>query len=174
MPALRPFPRFLAGLRHVPDLRARTGFPRGVARSEKGVLVAMMTDPVADMLTRIRNGISARHSRVEMPSSRLKERIARILSAEGFVDGFSVAPVQDGKPHRTLNIELRYSEVKASAITGLRRISKPGHRRYSRAADIGRVQGGLGVAIVSTSQGLLTDREARRRRLGGEILCEVW
>lgn len=134
----------------------------------------MMTDPVADMLTRIRNGINARHGRVEMPSSRLKERIARILSAEGFVDGFSVAPVADGKPHRRLNIELRYAEDKTSAITGLRRISKPGHRRYSGAGDISRVQGGLGVAIISTSQGLLTDREARRRSLGGEILCEVW
>jgi len=158
----------------VPYLCARIGLPRGIARSEKGVLVIMMTDPVADMLTRIRNGISARHARVEMPSSRLKERIARILSAEGFVDGFAVSPLGAGKPHRTLKIELRYSDEKTPAITGLRRISKPGHRRYSGSAGIGRVQGGLGVAIVSTSQGLLTDREARRRRLGGEILCEVW
>ncbi|MCY3564289.1 MAG: 30S ribosomal protein S8 [Acidimicrobiia bacterium] len=134
----------------------------------------MMTDPVADLLTRIRNGVSARHPHVEMPSSRLKERIARILSVEGFVDGFSVAAVDDSKPHRMLKIELRYTEDKVSAISGLRRISKPGHRRYSGASDIGRVQGGMGVAIVSTSQGLLTDREARRRRLGGEILCEVW
>lgn len=134
----------------------------------------MMTDPVADMLTRIRNGIAVRHLSVEMPSSRLKERIARILSAEGFVDGFSVSALPDGRPHRTLKIELRYSKERDPAITGLRRISKPGSRRYSRAADISRVQGGLGVAIVSTPQGLLTDREARRRRLGGEILCEVW
>ena len=134
----------------------------------------MMTDPVADLLTRIRNGVSARHPHVEMPSSRLKERIARILSVEGFVDGFSVAAVDDSKPHRMLKIELRYTEDKVSAISDLRRISKPGHRRYSGASDIGRVQGGMGVAIVSTSQGLLTDREARRRRLGGEILCEVW
>ena len=151
-----------------------TGFPRGVARSQKGFVVAMMTDPVADMLTRIRNGISARHSHVEMPTSRLKERIARILAAEGFVDGFAVAGMDESKPHRTLKIELRYTEDKLSAISGLRRISKPGHRRYSGSSDIGRVQGGMGVAIVSTSQGLLTDREARRRRLGGEILCEVW
>lgn len=134
----------------------------------------MMTDPVADMLTRIRNGIAAGHPRVEMPSSRLRERIARILSAEGFVDGFASSSVAEDKPHRTLKIELRYSDDNLSAITGLRRISKPGHRRYSAAADIDRVQGGMGVAIVSTSQGLLTDREARRRRLGGEILCEVW
>lgn len=134
----------------------------------------MMTDPVADMLTRIRNGVSARHPHVEMPSSRLKERIARILSAEGFVDGFSVAAPDDSNPHRVLKVELRYTEDKISAISGLRRISKPGHRRYSGGSDIGRVQGGMGVAIVSTSQGLLTDREARRRRLGGEILCEVW
>jgi len=155
-------------------MREGTGLPRGVARSQKGFVVAMMTDPVADMLTRIRNGISARHPHVEMPSSRLKERIARILAAEGFVDGFAVAGMDDTKPHRTLKIELRYTEDKLSAISGLRRISKPGHRRYSGSTDIGRVQGGMGVAIVSTSQGLLTDREARRRRLGGEILCEVW
>ena len=153
---------------------AGTGFPRRVARSEKGVVVVMMTDPVADMLTRIRNGIAARHPNVEMPSSRLRERIARILSAEGFVDGFSSSSAAESKPHRTLKIELRYSEKKVSAISGLRRISKPGHRRYSPAAGLARVQGGMGVAIVSTSQGLLTDREARRRRLGGEILCEVW
>lgn len=134
----------------------------------------MMTDPVADMLTRIRNGIAARHPQVEMPSSRLRERIARILAAEGFVDGFTSYATDEGRPHRTLKVELRYAEGKVSAISGLRRISKPGHRRYSAAADIERVQGGMGVAIVSTSQGLLTDREARRRRLGGEILCEVW
>jgi small subunit ribosomal protein S8 len=134
----------------------------------------MMTDPVADMLTRIRNGISARHPQVEMPSSLLKERIARILAAEGFVDGFSVGATDDSQPHRVLKIELRYTGDKTSAISGLRRISKPGHRRYSGASDIGRVQGGMGVVIVSTSQGLLTDRAARRRRLGGEILCEVW
>jgi len=134
----------------------------------------MMTDPVADMLTRIRNGVSARHPHVEMPSSRLNERIARTLAAAGFVDGCSVAGVDDSKPHRMLQIDLRYAEDRPSAISGLRRISKPGHRRYSGASDIGRVQGGMGVAIVSTSQGLLTDREARRRRLGGEILCEVW
>ena len=152
----------------------RVGFSRGVARSEKGVLVAMMTDPVADMLTRIRNGISARHSQVEMPSSRLKERIAGVLSAEGFVDGFSVSAVDDSRPHKTLKIKLRYSPEKVSAISGVRRISKPGHRRYSAASDITRVQGGMGIVIVSTSQGLLTDRAARRRRLGGEILCEVW
>ncbi len=134
----------------------------------------MMTDPVADMLTRLRNGISARHAQVAMPSSRLRERIARILAAEGFVDGFSVETVDKSKPHRVMKIELRYTEDKISAISGLRRISKPGHRRYSPAADISRVQGGMGVAIISTSQGLLTDRVARRRRLGGEILCEVW
>ncbi len=134
----------------------------------------MMTDPVADMLTRIRNGISAGHAEVEMPSSRLKERVARILAAEGFVDGFSVTSVDESKPHRNLTVELRYAEGKTSAISGIRRISKPGHRRYSRAADIERVQGGMGMAIISTSQGLLTDREARRRRLGGEIICEVW
>ena len=132
----------------------------------------MMTDPIADMLTRIRNAVAVGKSTVEMPSSKMKEGIARILAAEGFVDGFEVESC-DG-PGRTLVLRLRYGAKRMPAIQGVARVSKPGHRVYKGAEELVRVQGGMGVAVVSTSQGLLTDREARRRRLGGEVLCEVW
>ena len=131
----------------------------------------MMTDPIADMLTRIRNANMALHESVSMPSSKLKEGIAKILATEGYVDGFEVTV--DGN-HKKLDIRLRYGSDRHRVIEGLRRISKPGRRVYAGSGDLPRVQGGLGVAIVSTSQGLLVDREARRRKLGGEILCEVW
>jgi len=130
-----------------------------------------MTDPIADMLTRIRNANMALHESVSMPSSKLKEGIAKILATEGYVDGFEVTV--DGN-HKKLDIRLRYGSDRHRVIEGLRRISKPGRRVYAGSGDLPRVQGGLGVAIVSTSQGLLVDREARRRKLGGEILCEVW
>lgn len=132
----------------------------------------MMTDPIADMLTRIRNAVAVGKPTVSMPSSKLKEGIARILSAEGFVDGFDVES-GDG-PGRTLVLRLRYGAQRTPAIQGVSRVSKPGHRVYKGADELERVQGGMGVAVVSTSQGLLTDREARRRRLGGEVVCEVW
>lgn len=131
----------------------------------------MMNDPVADMLTRLRNATMVGGEKTVMPSSQLKENIARILAAEGYIDGFEVAG--EG-PKRELSIRLRYGRKRLSAITGIRRISKPGHRIYAGAGELPRVQGGLGVVIVSTSQGLLPDREARRRRLGGEVVCEVW
>jgi len=131
----------------------------------------MMTDPVSDMLTRIRNANTALHPSVSMPSSKLKEQIATLLVSEGYVESFGVEA--DG-PHRTLDLTLRYGRDRSRVIRGLRRVSKPGRRVYSGASDLPRVNGGLGVAVVSTSQGLLPDREARRRRLGGEILCEVW
>ena len=131
----------------------------------------MMTDPVADMLTRIRNANTALHPLVTMPSSKLKEQIATILVSEGYVESFDVET--DGA-HRTLGLTLRYSKDRDRVIKGLRRVSKPGRRVYAGASDLPRVNGGLGVVVVSTSQGLLPDREARRRRLGGEILCEVW
>lgn len=131
----------------------------------------MMTDPIADMLTRIRNAVAVGHERVTLPSSRLKESLARILAAEGFIDRYEVK----ANGHRAeLTLVLRYGERRAPVITGVKRISKPGHRVYKGASELPRVQGGLGVAVVSTSQGLLPDREARRRRLGGEIVCEVW
>jgi small subunit ribosomal protein S8 len=131
----------------------------------------MMTDPVADMLTRVRNANTALHPSVSMPSSKLKEQIAGILQSEGYIESFDVAV--DGV-HRTLDLKLRYGSDRKRVIKGLRRVSSPGRRVYSAASDLPRVKGGLGVAVISTSQGLLPDREARRRRLGGEILCEVW
>ncbi|HEX2049094.1 MAG TPA: 30S ribosomal protein S8 [Actinomycetota bacterium] len=130
-----------------------------------------MTDPIADMLTRIRNASSAMHDDVLIPSSKIKENIARILADEGFVDAFEV--VEDGvRP--MIRIKLRYSTDRERAISGIRRISKPGRRVYRGAAELPRVLGGLGIAIVSTSQGVMTDKEARRARVGGEILAYVW
>lgn len=131
----------------------------------------MMTDPIADMLTRIRNSVAVGHQRVTMPSSKMKESIAKILADEGFIDRFEV---NAAGPGAELTVVLRYGDRRKPAIQGVKRISKPGHRIYRGSTDIDRVQGGLGVAIVSTSQGLLADRDARRRRLGGEIVCEVW
>ena len=131
----------------------------------------MMTDPIADMLTRIRNAIAVGHEQVEMPMSKLREGIAKILVVEGYIDRYETAG--EGV-HQKLVLLLRYGPRRASVIAGLRRVSRPGHRVYRQASEIPRVQGGLGVSVVSTSQGLLADREARRRRLGGEILCEVW
>ena len=131
----------------------------------------MMTDPIADMLTRIRNAKIVAKPEVSMPASKLKEEIAKILVSEGYANGYDVSG--EGA-QRELVLRLRYQGKRVPAITGLRRVSKPGLRVYKGADDLPRVEGGLGVAIVSTSQGLLPDREARRRRLGGEILCEVW
>ncbi len=131
----------------------------------------MMTDPIADMLTRLRNANTAMKAQVDVPTSKVKEEVAKILTSEGFIRGFDT--VGDG-PQRTLRIQLKYAEDRTRAVQGVRRVSSPGLRVYKKASDLPRVNGGLGVAIVSTSQGLLPDREARRRRLGGEIMCEVW
>ena len=131
----------------------------------------MHTDPIADMLTRIRNANQALQPHVSMPSSKLKEEIAKILSAEGYVDGYKV---DEAKVGRKLTVTLRYQNDRDRVLQGLRRISSPGRRVYKGADDLDRVRGGIGVAIVSTSDGLLTDREARRRNVGGEVLCEVW
>jgi small subunit ribosomal protein S8 len=131
----------------------------------------MMTDPISDMLTRIRNGSLARHERVEMPHSRLKERVAGVLKAEGYVADVRVA---EGEGPRTLTLILRYGRDRQAAIDGLRRVSKPGCRVYVPFDRIGRVCSGMGISILSTSRGVMTDREARRLRVGGELLCEVW
>ena len=131
----------------------------------------MMTDPVSDMLTRIRNANLALHERVAMPASKQKEEIAKILASEGYIVGYEV---KASGTRRTLDIELKYTSDRARVIEGLKRISTPGRRIYAGADALPRVNGGLGVVVVSTSQGLLPDREARRRRLGGEIVCEVW
>jgi small subunit ribosomal protein S8 len=131
----------------------------------------MVTDPIADMLTRIRNAVAVGHERVAMPASKMKVNIAQILVDEGYVDRFEVT----GNGHRSeLELVLRYAERRRPVIEGLKRVSRPGHRVYRGATELPRVQGGLGVAVISTSKGLMPDREARKRRLGGEIVCEVW
>lgn len=131
----------------------------------------VITDPLSDMLTRIRNANQALHATVSMPASKLKEEVAKILAAEGYIDGFSV---NGAGARRTLSVTLKYGSSRKRVIEGLRSVSTPGRRVYTGADDLPRVNGGLGVAVISTSQGLLPDREARRRRLGGEVLCEVW
>jgi small subunit ribosomal protein S8 len=132
-----------------------------------------MTDPIADMLTRIRNANVAMHDEVRMPSSKQKVALAKILQKEGYIEGFSVAERSEG-PADVLTINMKYSPDRARTISGLRRVSKPGLRVYSKADAVPRVLGGLGVAVLSTSQGLMTDREARQRRVDGEVLCYVW
>jgi small subunit ribosomal protein S8 len=132
-----------------------------------------MTDPIADMLTRIRNANVAMHDEVRMPSSKLKESLAQLLLKEGYIEGYDVADNTD-RPGRSLTVTMKYSPERARVISGVKRISKPGLRVYIKADRVPRVLGGLGVAVLSTSQGLLTDREARQRRVGGEVLCYVW
>lgn len=132
-----------------------------------------MTDPIADMLTRVRNANVAMHETVRMPSSKLKESLAAILEREGYIAGFETN--EDPKrPGKVLEITLKYTPERDRVIGGLRRVSKPGLRIYARADRLPRVLGGLGVAVLSTSQGLMTDREARQRHMGGEVLCYVW
>jgi small subunit ribosomal protein S8 len=132
-----------------------------------------MTDPIADMLTRIRNANVAMHDEVVMPSSKLKEALAALLEREGYISGSRVEG-DPGHPGRKLVVRMKYTPDRARTITGIRRVSKPGLRVYSKAEQVPRVLGGLGVAILSTNQGLLTDREARQRRVGGEVVCHVW
>lgn len=132
-----------------------------------------MTDPIADMLTRIRNANIAMHDDIEMPSSKQKEALAKILLSEGYITDYAVADATD-RPGRVLSIEMKYSPERARVISGIERVSKPGLRVYSKSTEVPRVLGGLGVAVLSTSQGLMSDREARKRRTGGEILCYVW
>jgi small subunit ribosomal protein S8 len=131
-----------------------------------------MTDPIADMLTRVRNASSAMHDEVLIPQSKIKENIARILAEEGYVNGFDV--VTEGESHPMIKIQLRYSEERERAIEGIRRISKPGRRVYAGAGELPRVLGGLGVAIISTSHGVMTDKQARRAKVGGEVLAYIW
>ena len=132
-----------------------------------------MTDPIADMLTRIRNGNVAFHDEIRMPSSKVKESLAAILQREGYIEGFDVDK-NESSPSPTLTIKMKYSPERARTISGIQRVSKPGLRVYRGADKLPRVLGGLGVAVLSTSQGLMTDKEARQRRVGGEVLCYVW
>lgn len=131
----------------------------------------MMTDPIADMLTRIRNAVNAKHKDVEVPASNIKKSIAQILLDEGFIDGFNVT--DDGK-QGIITIDLKYGPNEEKVISGIKRISKPGLRVYARANEVPKVLGGLGIAIVSTSKGLVTDKVARKEGIGGEVICYVW
>lgn len=131
-----------------------------------------VTDPIADMLTRIRNANMARHATVEVPASRLKAEIARILKAEGYIEDCEL--YEDTKGFKAIKIKLRYDKEKRRMLTGLRRISKPGLRVYVGKTEIPRVLGGFGVAILSTPAGILTDKQARRKGIGGEVMCYVW
>jgi small subunit ribosomal protein S8 len=131
----------------------------------------MQTDPIADFLTRIRNGLRADHDSVVMPASNFKAELARILSEQGYIDGFEVEP---GRVGRTLRLRLKYTEDRRPVITGIERLSKPGRRRYVAAGEVPKVQGGMGTAIVSTSRGVMTGHDARRAGVGGELVARVW
>ena len=133
----------------------------------------MNTDTIADLFTRIRNANAASFDSVKMPSSKLKENLAKVLQKEGFISGFTVTKVE-GKPGMQLEISLKYSEDRKKTIIGIKRVSKPGLRIYKKSDQMPKVLGGVGVAVVSTSHGLMTDREARKAKLGGEVLCYVW
>ena len=133
----------------------------------------MMTDPIADMLTRLRNANTAYKETVVMPSSKQKVALADILKKEGYIADYSVAPATKG-PGNVLTVTLKYSNERSRTISGLTRVSTPGLRVYRNSKEVPRVLGGLGVAVLSTSQGLMTDREARKRKVGGEVLCFVW
>ncbi len=132
----------------------------------------MLTDPISDMLTRIRNAVMARHDRVTLPGSRLKREVAKILVSEGYVASVQDEPGDDGREHITL--VLKYGRDRNPAIEGLRRVSRPGRRVYVACKDIHKIRQGLGISVLSTSRGLMSDREARKSGVGGELLCEVW
>jgi small subunit ribosomal protein S8 len=131
----------------------------------------MMTDPIADMLTRLRNANSAYHETVSMPFSKLKSHVAEILQAEGYISSWKVEDAEVGK---TLTLELKFGPNRERSIAGIRRVSKPGLRVYAKSTNLPKVLGGLGVAIISTSGGLLTDRQANKKGVGGEVLAYVW
>lgn len=130
-----------------------------------------ITDPISDMLTRIRNGNSANKAEVSMPSTKVLVEVARVICEEGYIEGYSV---EDTKPQKTLHITLKYGDKRAKIIRGIKRISKPGRRIYSKAEDLPRVLGGLGIAVISTSKGMMCDRDARKLGVGGEVICYVW
>jgi small subunit ribosomal protein S8 len=131
----------------------------------------MLTDPIADYLTRVRNALRADHTEVEMPASRLKKEISRILVEQGYVSGYEVEPTPVGE---SIRIQLKYTEDRDPVINGLRRISRPGRRRYVPGDKVPRVQGGMGTAIISTSAGVMTGHEAKQKGVGGEVVAYVW
>ena len=132
----------------------------------------MQTDPIADFLTRIRNAAAAKHQRVDVPASKLKAEIARILKEEGYISTYKL--IEENKTRKTLRLFLKYTPDKRSVITDLKRISKPGSRRYLGSIGIRPVVGGMGISIMTTPKGVMTGRAARKARVGGEVLCEVW
>ncbi len=132
------------------------------------------TDPIADFLTRIRNAIQAAHETVEIPSSKLKTEMARILREQGYIDGFEVAAPDAEHPGEIIRIDLKYTVDRRSAISGLKRVSRPGRRTYAGAQEVPRVLGGMGTSIVSTSRGVMTGHEARQAGVGGEVVAQVW
>jgi small subunit ribosomal protein S8 len=133
-----------------------------------------MTDPIADMLSRIRNATIARHTRVEMPSSRLKVEVARILESEGYIQGFKVLEPQGETPQASLRLFLKYGPRGERLITGIERVSRPGRRVYFGCDEVPDVLAGLGISILTTSRGVMTGRDAAKARVGGEVLCNVW
>ena len=133
-----------------------------------------MTDPIADFLTRIRNAIHAARETVEIPSSKLKVEMARILKEQGYIDGYAIDPPTPERPAELIVVQLKYTESRQSAITGLQRVSRPGQRHYVPANAIPKIQGGMGTAILSTSRGVMTGHDARRAGVGGEIVAKVW
>jgi small subunit ribosomal protein S8 len=133
-----------------------------------------MTDPIADMLTRLRNANQAYHDRVTMPYSKIKANIAEVLKAEGYISSWAAEESEEGIVGKRLVLELKYGQNRERSLAGIKRVSKPGLRVYAKSDELPRVLGGLGVAIISTSQGLLTDRQARKRSVGGEVLAFVW
>ena len=133
-----------------------------------------MTDPIADMLTRLRNANQAYHDRVTMPYSKIKANIAEVLKGEGYIAAWNIEEPEEGVVGKRLIVELKYGQNRERSLAGIRRVSKPGLRVYAKSPELPRVLGGLGVAIISTSQGLLTDRQARKRSVGGEVLAFVW
>ena len=131
----------------------------------------MLTDPIADYLTRVRNALRADHPEVEIPASRLKKEMTRILVEQGYVNGFEVEPTQVGE---SIRIQLKYTEDRDPVIQGMRRVSRPGRRRYVPGSNVPRVQGGMGTAIISTSSGVMTGHEAKEKGVGGEVVAYVW
>jgi len=131
----------------------------------------MVTDPISDYLTRVRNAIAAQHAEVEVPASRLKKEMSRILAEQGYINDYVVEPTRVGE---AIRIKLKYTDGRASVITGLKRVSRPGRRRYVTHEEIPRVMGGMGTAILSTSVGVMTGHEARQRGVGGEVVAYVW
>jgi small subunit ribosomal protein S8 len=133
-----------------------------------------MTDPVADFLTRLRNGAKAQHHDVTMPSSGLKRELARILREQGYIEGYNVTPADAANPGERITVTLKYTDARRPVISGIQRVSRPGQRHYVDHAHIPVIQGGMGTAIISTSHGVMTGHEARQQGIGGEVVAKVW